>query len=130
MFILFCSYIRINNKRIINTQYSQNLKYCAKKEEEESSILDTFNNIIDSLSNIMFSVGNIMNDYNTNYNNYNNYLQANRERENEFRENFPTAFLKRLSFKYNCNCFLFDLKIDMFDDNTIEQTPYNIRPLK
>jgi len=101
-----------------------------QKKKKNVLFLDTFNNAIDSLSNLMFSVGNIMNDYNANYNNYNEYIQANRERENEFRENAPTAFLQRLSFKYNCNCFLYDLKIDMFDDYTIGETPYNIRPLK
>ena len=78
----------------------------------------------------MYSVGNIMDNYKGNYNSYSDWSQAKKERENIFKENFPTAYLQRLSSKYNCNCFIFDLKIDIFDDGTLEETPYNIRPLK
>ena len=28
------------------------------------------------------------------------------------------------------NCFLYDNRIDMIDDGTIKETPYNFRPIK
>ena len=128
LFICFCLYAGINN-RIIDTQYSQGHKYCEKSKDP--SLFEQFNGAVDSLANIAFSIGNIIDNFNSNnqYNSYSEYVNAQRRKENEFNQIFPTANLKRIAQQLNVNCFLYDKKIDMIDDGTIIETPYNIRPL-
>ena len=127
-FMFFFCLIGINGKTIINTQYSQDLKYCATNEN--ASFGEKINNIVDSLSNIANSLSNIWDNLFCDYNSYSDWSQSKRDKEKIFKENFPTAYLQSISLKYNCNCFIFDMKIDIFDDGTLEETPYNIRPLK
>ena len=127
LFIYFCLYIGINN-RIINSQYSQNHKYCAKSEEP--SFWESLNNVLDDMNTIMFNAGNILGNYYGNDLPYPDRLRANRERGDEFQQNNPRAYLRGIAYQLNVNCFLYDKRIDMLDDGTIKETPYNIRPLK
>ena len=127
LFIYFCLYVGINN-RIINSQYSQNHKYCLKSEEP--SFWESLNSVLENMNTIMFNAGNILENFYGNDLPYDDRLRANRERENEFQQNNPRAYLRGIAYKLNFNCFLYDKRIDMLDDGTIKETPYNIRPLK
>ena len=130
LFICFCLYVEINN-RIIDYKYSYDHKYCVKSENP--SFFESLNNLIDTFANIGFNLGNIMDNFNGNndqYQSYSDYAKAQRRKENEFSQNFPTAYLSSIAQRLNVNCILFDTRIDMIDDGSIIYNPYNIRPLK
>lgn len=129
LIIYFCLYDRINN-RIINIQYSYDNKYCIKSENP--SFFESLDNVLDSLTNIVFSVGNILDNFNNNnqYMSYSDKVKDQREKEVEYSQNFPRANLKRIAEQLNVNCILYDTRIDMIDDGTTKETPYNVRPLK
>ena len=125
-----CWYVEINN-RIIDTQYSYDHKYCERSEDP--SFFESLNNVIDNFANIAFNLGSFMDNFNGNnnqYKSYSDYAKAQRRKENEFYQNFPTAYLRSIAQRLNVNCFLFDLRIDMLDDGETIHKPYNIRPLK
>ena len=129
LIVYFCLYVGINN-RIINTQYSLNHEYCIKSEDP--SLFESLDNAIDSLTNLAFSVDNILGNFNGDYQymSFSDRIKAQREKEDEYNQIFPRAKLKRIAEQLNVNCILFDKRIDIIDDGTIKETPYNFRPLK
>ena len=129
LIIYFSLYIGINN-RIINTQYSLDHKYCIKGEDP--SFFESLDNAIDSLANLAFSVDNILDNFNGDYQymSYSDRVKAQREKEDRYNQNFPRAKLKRMAEQLHVNCILFDNRIDIIDDGTTKETPYNFRPLK
>ena len=129
LIVYFCLYVEINN-RIINTQYSLDHKYCIKSEDP--SLFESFDNALDSLANLAFSVDNILGNFNGDYQymSYSDRIKAQREKEDEYNQKFPRAKLKRVAEQLHVNCILFDNRIDIIDDGTIKESPYNFRPLK
>ena len=126
--LLLSFFLYIESSRIINSQYSTNHKYCIEKENP--SFFDSFNSVMDSVNSIIHSAGEILNAFTGDYQSYSEYSEAKREREDEFKTNCQTSYLKEIAFKYNVNCILYDKRIDMYDNGKIIESPYNIRPLE
>ena len=126
---LFLSFfLYIESSSIINSQYSPNHKYCIEKENP--SFFDSLNSILDSVGGIIYNTGEALIDFNSKYSSFSEYSKAKRYRENEFRMNFPTSYLKGIALKNNVNCIIYDKRMDMYDDGRIIETPYNFRPLE
>ncbi len=129
LFIYFCLYARINNK-IVNSQYSRDHKYCI--ENEDDTYLDKFKTFMDGMQYTVFNIAELIrcikdDDPNRSY--FDKKKSSN-ERIDEFHQNFPRAYLKEETEKLKVNCILYDKRIDMNDDGSIKETPYNFRPLK
>ena len=127
LFVFFCLCIGINN-RIIHSQYSTNNKYCRKSENP--SLWETFENAVDSLNVMLYNIGEAIDSFNGDYSSYSDRIKAKKEKKDEFIQNSPSAYLYEIALRLNVNCFLYDNRIDMIDDGTTKETPYNIRPIK
>ena len=129
LFISFCLYAGVNNK-IVKSQYTIDNKYCI--ENEDDTYFDKFHSFMDGLKNTVFNIHELLRCISDNDPNrsYSDKVKSSNERVDEFHQNFPRSYLMEEAEKLKVNCILYDKRIDMLDNGSIKETPYNFRPLK
>ena len=127
LLLFFCLYSEITNISVIKTQFSYNLKYCL---EDDSSFIGIINKGIESLCSIGYNLNEIVDAFSFNkYDNYNDRESARKEREIKFRQAYPDFELKNYAKDHGLRCVLYDKRINILDDSSILEIPYNFRPL-
>ena len=121
-YITFFSYFwLLFSKTLIETQYSKDIRRCTKVEKKKSNVESIFD-FFDSFERFSFNVYELKNPEYRNLNPYQR-MKLMEERRKEFDKNHP------VKEKYEEKCELYDKVIKFYDDGTIEEIPYNIRPL-
>ena len=118
----------IKSSYVLRTQFSPDHKYCL----DDSGTLD---NVINSISSGAYILGEFLEiaGHIAGFKKYNNYEEANNaqmQREREFRKANPQFGLRNYAESNGINCVLYDKKIEILNDGSIVETPYNFRPLK
>ena len=87
---------------------------------------------MDGLKNTVFNIHELLRCISDNDPNrsYSDKVKSSNERVDEFHQNFPRSYLMEEAEKLKVNCILYDKRIDMLDNGSIKETPYNFRPLK
>ena len=123
LFLLFCLLFQINNK-VINTQFSYNHKYCL---EENDSFFGKIDNLLTGLGTSAYHLINTIDSFTDR-----NYLESQKheERYKRFRLMNPDYELKKYIKEHDgIKCVIYDKKFEFFDDRTMLEIPYNIRPI-
>ena len=124
--LFFGLFSNISN-RVMKITYSEDHKYCFEKEPSFSGFID---NTLNAVTGGLYGVNEILEIFNgKNYDNYDEWKSARRKREKEFRKVNPLFQLRNYMEQNKLNCALYDKMIEIFDDGSIVETPYNFRPL-
>ena len=126
-FLLFFGLFSNISNRVMRVTYSDDHKYCFEKEPSFFGFID---NTLNAVSSGLYGVNKILDIFNgKNYANYEEWKSAKRKREIEFRKANPLFELRNYMRENGLHCALYDKKIELFDDGSIVETPYNFRPL-
>ncbi len=126
-FLLFFDLFSNISNRVMRVTYSEDHKYCFEKEPSFFGVID---NTLNAVTSGLYGVNEILEFFNgKNYVNNKERESARIKREIEFRKINPLADLKNYMYQNGLNCALYDKKIDILDDGSIVEIPYNFRPL-
>ena len=126
--VSFCLFNLISN-HVIKTQFEMNQKYCLKKYDYFFGKVD---GILKPLTSLAYHFIEITDNFigRDKYMSYDDMVNAKKEREIKFRQSYPDYELINFAKENGVKCVLYDKRIDILDDMSFVEIPYNFRPIK